>query len=199
MENAKTIAERKWDSVVFVYLAFWILHLNLFLENCQYSTFSFIIVLSRWLQIKWQWGYIFQDVKISGWNVNHPSALSKWCQTQNWLETTLMFGVIETKQPVDHWIVHLSMGCLGNTRVLLKSPFSLGGLELWFQLSIIFQINHRKFAKPGLSLGGHILDSKLFFRSTWGSLQSQGYFWVGTPQKSGNSTHALSLRQCQSH
>lgn len=66
----------------FIDLAFRILCLNLFPEHCQYTTPPFIVVLTHWPQIKWQLEYIFQDVKISGWNVNHPNVLSKWCQTQ---------------------------------------------------------------------------------------------------------------------
>ena len=104
--------------------------------------------LAYWPQIKWQLGYIFQDVKISGWKVNHLKVLSKWCQTWIYLETTLTFGVIETKQRVDNWIIHFSMRCFGVTRTLLKSSLPLVGLELWFQLLIIVQVDHRKFAKP---------------------------------------------------
>lgn len=91
-------------------------------------------MLAYWPQIKWQLGYIFQDVKISGWKVNHLKVLSKWWQTWIYLETTLMFSVIETKQRVDNWIIHFSMRCFGVTRTLLKSPLPLVGLELWFQL-----------------------------------------------------------------
>ena len=110
-------------------------------------------MLTYWPQIKWLLGYISQDVYISRWKVNHLKVLSKWWQTRKCLETTLLFGVIETKQPVDNWTVHFSVKYFGITRTPLKSPLPLVGLELWFQC-------------------------QLLFKSTSRSLQSQSSFWM---------------------
>lgn len=108
------------------------------------------------------------------------------------LETTLMFGVIETKQSVDYWIVHLSMGCFGNTRILLKSPFSLGNLELWFQVSLIFQMNLRKFANGWAHLRSpvtaHLFWDMLFSSANANLTSSWVYFFL-----------SLSLNHSQTH